>query len=44
LPVQSFLWTSGGRTFAVHVAFGSNVSDATIGAADRALASFSTGG
>jgi hypothetical protein len=43
VPVQSFLWTSRGRTFAVHVAYGSSVTDATIRAAERSLASFSNG-
>jgi hypothetical protein len=41
IPVQSFTWTLGGRTYAVHVAFGPAADDTTIQAADSALASFS---
>jgi hypothetical protein len=40
--VQSFAWTLDGRTYAVHVAFGPNVTDANVQAADAALASFTT--
>jgi hypothetical protein len=39
-PVQSFTWTLDGTTYAVHIAFGSNVTDANVQAAERALASF----
>ena len=39
-PVRSFVWTLNGRTYAVHVAFGPNVTDANVQAAERALASF----
>ena len=38
--MRSFVWTLKGRTFAVHVAFGSNVTDANIQATNRALTSF----
>ncbi len=40
VPVQSFAWTLNGTTYAVHVAFGPDVTDANVQAADRALASF----
>jgi hypothetical protein len=39
-PVQSFAWALDGRTYAVHVAFGPNVTDTNVEAASRALASF----
>jgi hypothetical protein len=44
MPVQSFTWMIGGRTFAVHVAFGADVTDANIRAADESLSSFSASG
>jgi hypothetical protein len=40
--VQSFTWALDGTTYAVHVAFGSNVTDTNLQAADAALASFTT--
>ena len=40
IPVQSFTWTMGGRIFAVHVAVGPEVSDATVRNAEEALGSF----
>jgi hypothetical protein len=39
VPVQSFLWTLGGWTYAVHVAFGPDVTGANIQGANEALAS-----
>jgi hypothetical protein len=39
-PVQSFAWELLGRTYAVHVAFGPDVTDENIQAARRALSSF----
>jgi hypothetical protein len=39
-PVRSFAWTLNGSAYAVHVAFGSNVTEENVQAANRALASF----
>jgi hypothetical protein len=39
-PVQSFTWTLGDRTYAVHVAWGSDVGTDAIAAAESSLASF----
>jgi hypothetical protein len=42
VPVQSFTWTLSGTTYAVHLAFGPNVTDANVQAANAALASFAS--
>jgi hypothetical protein len=42
VPVQSFAWAFDGRTYSVHAAFGPNVTEASVQAAEAALASFTT--
>jgi hypothetical protein len=43
VPVQSFVWTLDGRTYDVHAALGSAVTETNVRAANEALASFSAG-
>ena len=40
IPVQSFMWTLGGSTYGVHVAFGPEVTQANVQGSNEALASF----